>query len=269
MKDAAGGWQATRRLDEARRIMMDGAGQINRVSNVMPLRNVMLLSELIERVRSRDPDLPGLACFYGPSGYGKTKAAAWNANEYECYWVEVKETWSAKKFVSKIIQAMGMTPTGTIGDMVDQAAEELSKSGRPLLIDDAQTLMKPSLVGIIRDLYESSGGTIILIGEEMMPQTLTRWERVHNRMLDWVAAQPCDLREVGLLAELKCPELVIAPEVQQLVLERANAVARRIVVSLRQISEYALAEGLHEIDMSHAKNIRFFTGEAPSPRRVV
>lgn len=248
---------------------MDGSGEFTSVSTVMPLRNVMLLAELVERVRSRDPDLPGMACFSGPSGLGKTKAAAWSANEYGCYHVEMKESWSPKKFVAKIVECMGMNPTGTIGDMVDQAGEELSKSGRPLLLDEAHLLAKPRLIGIVRDLYESSaaaGGTLVLIGEEMLPQTLARWERVHNRMLDWVQAQPCDLREVGLLARLKCPALQLSDEVLQLVLERSQARARRIVVNLRQISEHALKADKTAIGLEDIAQVRFFTGEAPRPR---
>ena len=251
---------------------MDGAGDIGSVIKTMPLRNVMLLAELIERVRSRDPDLPGMACFSGPSGLGKTKAAAWSANEYGCYHVEMKESWSAKKLMAKIIEAMGLNQpgraaTGTIGDMVDQAGEELAKSGRPLLLDEAHLLAKPRLIGIVRDIYESSaGGTVVLIGEEMLPQTLARWERVHNRMLDWVQAQPCDLREVGLLARLKCPALELSNEALQVVLERSQARARRIVVNLNKVSEYALKEDKTVIDLADMAKIQFFTGEAPRPR---
>lgn len=248
---------------------MDGAGDFNGVSTVMPLRNVMLLAELVERVRSRDPDLPGMACFSGPSGLGKTKAAAWSANEYGCYHVEMKESWSRKKFAAKILECMGLTPSGTIGDMVDQAGEELGKSGRPLLIDEAHLLAVGRMSGVVYDIYESSsaaGGTIVVIGEEMLPQTLARWERLHNRMLDWVRAQPCDLREVGLLARLKCPTLELSDEVLDVVLKRSQARARRIVVNLRQISEHALKADKTKIGLDDVKDVKFFTGEAPSPR---
>lgn len=249
---------------------MDGAAEIKTTSGtVAPLRNVMLLNALIQRVQSRDEDLPGLACFYGPSGYGKTKAAVWNAQQYDCYWVEVKSTWTVKKLMMAIAKAIRLPHGGTAGDMIDMIAEELSKSGRPLLIDEADLMLKDSLIGAVRDIYESSQGTIILIGEEKMPQKLQRWERVHNRMLDWVPAQPADLREVGILAKLKCPGLDIAPEVLQLVLEKSHARARRIVVNLRQISEYALTEGKMLITTEDTKKITLFTGEAPAARRLV
>ncbi len=245
---------------------MDGAVNISTSSTVAPLRNVMLLNALINRVQNRDLDLPGLACFFGPSGYGKTKAATWNAQETRAYWVEVKHTWGRKKFAEMILRGMGISPGRTIGDMVEQIGDQLSRSGRPLLIDEADLVATPGMIGVVRDIYESSQGTVILIGEEKLPQTLRRWERVHNRMLDWVAAQPADLREVGLLAQMKCPSLTIAPEVLQTVLERSQARARRIVVNLRQIHEHALSTGLDTITAEDARRITFFSGEAPTPR---
>ncbi|MBN8294707.1 ATP-binding protein [Rhodobacter sp. NTK016B] len=248
---------------------MDGAANTHAVGNVAPLRNVMLLNALINRVQNRDYDLPGLACFFGPSGYGKTKAAVWNAQETRAYWVEVKSTWSRKKFAEMILRSMGIAPARTIGDMVEQIGDQLSRSERPLLIDEADLVAKDGMIGVIRDIYESSQGTVILIGEENLPQTLRKWERVHNRMLDWVAAQPADIREVGLLARMKCPGIEIEPDVQQLVLQKSQARARRIVVNLRQIAEYSLSTGAKRITLAEAKKITFFSGEAPTPRRML
>lgn len=248
---------------------MDGAEKINTAGTIAPLRNVRLLNALINRVQDRDPDLPGLACFFGFSGYGKSKAAVWNAQETRAYWVEVQSTWSRKKLAEKILQQMGIAPGRTISDMVEQIGDQLSKSGRPLLIDEADLVAKDGMIGVIRDIYESSQGTVILIGEENLPQTLKRWERVHNRMLDWVQAQPADLREVGLLAQMKCPGIEITPEVQQIVLEKSQARARRIVVNLRNVLEYALSNGKTVIGETDAKKITFFSGEAPAPRRNV
>lgn len=248
--------------------MVDEAVKINIASNVLPLRNVMLLNALIYRVQERDPDLPGFACFFGPSGYGKSWAATWNAQDTRGYWVEVKNTWGRKKFAEMIARSMGLEPGRTIADTVEQIGEQLSKSGRPLLIDEADLVAKDGMIGVVRDIYESSHGTVILIGEEKLPQTLRRWERIHNRMLDWVAAQPTDLREVGLLVAKKCPGLVIEPAVQQLVLERSQARARRIVVNLSQIAEYAVLTGRDVITEADAAKITFHSGEAPSPRRI-
>lgn len=247
---------------------MDGAGHMNLKGTVAPLRNVMLLNALIQRVQDREEDMPGLACFYGPSGYGKTKSATWNAQHYGCYWVEMKATWSRKKLMAAILKNMGLPEGGTVSDMCDRACEQLLQSERPLLIDEADLMMSNSFMGLLHDLNKGTGqqATIILIGEEEMPQKLRKWERIHNRMLDWVPAQPADLREVGLLANLRFPHLKICEEVQQEILERSHARARRIVVNLRKLSEFALERGIDEITSEHLPDIEFYTGEAPSPR---
>ena len=243
---------------------IDRAGSFSH--GVAPLRNVMLLNQLIQRVNDRDPDLPGMACFYGPSGYGKTTAATWNANETNAYWVEMRESWTRKTLFRAILTNMGIEPRRTIPEMSEQISRQLAVSGRPLLIDEADYLMKAKMIELVRELYEDSKGTIILIGEERLPQNLTKLERTHNRMLDWVAAQPADLHEVRILAKMKCPGVDIDEEVLSEILRSAGGRARRIVVILGQVREHAALKGLDVVSMADVPKIGFFTGDAPAPR---
>lgn len=250
--------------------MLDGMENISLVRNVAPLRNVMLLGALIRKVQQRDEGMPGMACFHGFSGYGKTQAALYNTQATKACWVEVKSVWTRKTLTEKICMNLGI-PTGrTVADSVEKIAQELAQSGRPLLLDEAHILCTDSMMKLLHDLYESAhGSSIILIGEEMLPQSLRRWERVHNRMLDWEPAQPADLREVSILANLKCRGLTIKEEVLEKVLVESQAVARRIVSNLNQIKDYARTEGKSVIDGSDIKAIRWMTGQAPSARRIM
>ena len=93
---------------------MDGTPLFN---SVAPLRNVGALVELIDRVQKRGHGLPGMATFYGPSGYGKTTAAIYAANKYRAYQVQVKSAWTAKKLCTAILQDQGLQPARTIADM--------------------------------------------------------------------------------------------------------------------------------------------------------
>lgn len=236
-------------------------------NSVAPLRNVGALNELIDRVQNRGPNLPGMACFYGPSGYGKTTAAAWNVNAAGAHHIEVKSVWSRKHFCAAIVKELALPPARTLAGMVEQIGEELSKTGRPLLIDEADLLASDASIKVVKDIYESCHGTIILIGEETLPQQLTKWERVHGRMLDWVAAQPADRREVGLLAQIHCPGLEIEEALLGAVLKQSNASMRRICVNLQGITEQARKKGLRKVGLSDCDVSRFFTGSAPAPRR--
>lgn len=51
-------------------------------NSVAPLRNVVAMVQLVDRVISRAPTLPGMAVFYGPSGYGKSSAATYAMNTF-------------------------------------------------------------------------------------------------------------------------------------------------------------------------------------------
>ncbi len=236
-------------------------------NSVAPLRNVTALSALIERVQSRDADLPGMACFYGPSGYGKTTAAVWNANASNAHQIQIKSVWTRKYLCTAIVNELGLDPRKTVAELVDQIADQLMRSGRPLIIDEADYLVKSSMIEVIRDIYESSCATIILIGEEMLPQKLAKWERVHGRMLDWVGAQPADIREVGLLADIHCRGIELDDDLKAMVLKASNASVRRICVNLNMISEVARTKGLDRVSARDWGKADFFTGSAPAPRR--
>lgn len=236
-------------------------------NNVAPLRNVMALSALIDRVQTRHADLPGMACFYGPSGYGKSTAAVWNANATNAYIVECQSCWTKKYLATKIAQEIGLDPAKTTPEIVAQISEELVLSGRALIVDEADYLVESMLIKLIRDIYEGSRAAIILIGEERLPQKLTKWERIHGRMLDCVGAEPADLREVGLLAEIYCRGLEIDDELKAMILKASNASARRISVNLNMITEIARTKGLTRVTAGDWGKAEFFTGSVPAPRR--
>lgn len=237
-------------------------------NTVAPLRNVVALVELTDRVQNRGVGLPGMATFYGPSGYGKTSAAVYAANRFRAYSVQVKSAWTAKKLCGSILTDLGLNPARTVADMIDQIAEEIARSGRPLFIDEADFLVSRNMIEIVRDIYESSGATIILIGEELLPQKLRQWERVHGRMLDWVAAQPGDIDDVRALARIYCPQAEIDAETAHYVLTMAHASIRRISVCLDRVREYAVTHGTRNITKADWSKINWFTGHAPAPRKI-
>ena len=250
--------------------MLDGIDKPNLVKNVAPLRNVMLLGALIRTLQMRDEGMPGMACFHGFSGYGKSQAALYNTQATRACWVEVKSGWTRKTLTEKICLNLGI-PTGrTVADSVEKIGAELAESGRPLLLDEAHILCTDSMMKLVHDLYESAhGSSIVLIGEETLPQSLTRWERVHNRILAWEPAQPADMREVGIPASLKCPGLKISDDVLNHILMSSQAVARRIVSNLNAVKDYARTEGKSFIEAADVAHIRWPSGQAPSPRRIL
>lgn len=236
--------------------------------NVAPLKNVAALLALIDRVENRVPGLPGMATFYGPSGRGKSTAATYAENHTGACHIEVQPLWRAKNLLAGIAGELGIPkPARTAAAIFEQVAQSLLQEQRPLLIDEADRLMRDDMIEVVRGLHEASGAPIILIGEEELPMKLTRWERVHGRMLDWVAVQPADLADVGQLATIYAPGIEITGDLRQLLLDSSRRSHRYVSNNLARVAEFALTKGLSRVGAAEWGKGKFFSGEAPPPRR--
>lgn len=219
-------------------------------NSIAPLQNVSLCSQAINSAMNRANGLPGIIAFYGPSGWGKSFAATWSANKYRAYYVQCKSVWTRKAFLKAVLMEMGIAPANTIAEMVDQVSQELALSGRPLIIDEADFLIDKKYIEIVRDIYESNFGVILLIGEEQLPAKLKKTERFHNRVLNWIQAQPASQSDAQTLAEIYAPDTKIHPDLLEKVVDVSRNVTRRICVNLSQINETSKMEGWDEVDMS-------------------
>ena len=163
---------------------------------------------------------------------------------------------------------MGIKPAGTIPEMADQIAEELAASGRPLIIDEMDHLVASGQVELIRDLYESSQASILLIGEEMLPTKLKKFERFHGRVLSWVPAQPVSLEDARNLAPVYSPGVAIADDLLAHLVKKSLGSVRRVAVNLEQLAEAATVQGRRELELADLQrlNLELYTGAAPSPR---
>ncbi|WP_186030015.1 AAA family ATPase [Burkholderia gladioli] len=233
---------------------------------VAQIANLNLCNIAIEKAISRSANLPGLVCFYGPSGYGKSMAANYVANDRRARYVQAKSVWTKKHFLKAILFEMGIKPGGTIPEMADQVAEELAASGRPLIIDEMDHLVDRNAVELVRDLYESSQAPILMIGEEALPGKLKRWERMHGRVLAWVPALPVTVDDARQLATMYCREVEIADDLLARLVELSHGSVRRVCVNLERIQEEALTAGKDAMNLALWGKRELYTGEAPKRR---
>lgn len=240
---------------------------MSQTHGVAQIANLNLCAIAIERAMTRSSGLPGLVCFYGPSGFGKSFSACRVAVQLRAYYVQAKSIWTKKAFLQAILREMNIKAAATIAEMADQVAQELAASQRPLIIDEMDHIVDKRYVELVRDLYEMSQAPILLIGEEGLPGKLKRWERFHGRVLAWMPAQPVSLDDARKLAPIYCPKVDLADDLLAHLVELAHGSVRRVAVNLELIQEECLAEGKRSIDRAAWGARELYTGEAPRLRR--
>ncbi len=98
--------------------------------NVAPLANVVRLNTLIERCDARASGLPGMGCFYGRAGLGKTFGGVFMANRFHACHVQALPFGGTKKLFQMIVTELGLRPRNTVADLFDQAVGQRSTSRR-------------------------------------------------------------------------------------------------------------------------------------------
>lgn len=228
------------------------------------IHNLELVRTAAERLTGRVSGLPGMAVLYGPAGYGKTTAALAVANDNRSYFVQMRSAWTRKVLLEKILVEMSITPSGTIGKLLDQVCEQLAASERMLIIDEFDYCTRnDNTIELVRDIYEGSQSTLLLLGEEMLPHKLKRWERFHSRVLSWIPAQPVSLADAAQLAPIYCPDARVAEDLLAYLVERSGGSVRRVCVNLAGIAEAAAVEGLGTVTRAQWGDRPIYTGEAP------
>lgn len=238
-----------------------------KATTTAPLTNVALFSDLMGRITDRPRHLPGLGVFYGFSGLGKTWSARYAANRHRAFYIEAGESWTRARLLKALLAELGRPPGGTVADMVDQAIEALVVSDRPVIIDEADHIVRRGAVELVREIHDKSGAAIALLGEELLPQAISRKsERTHNRVLVWTAAQLAGTDDVGTLAGLYYPHLDIEPALLEALAKASAGRIRRVAVNLEMLANTAAVEGWPAATLDRWGDRAWYTGQAPGRR---
>ena len=235
-------------------------------NSIRPLRNVAALTTLIKRVEGREFGLPGMAVFYGPTGFGKTYAACHASAVQKAIHIPVQRLWTQKTLLTAILRELSIVPRKTLAEMMMQANEALAAAQRPLIIDETDYAIERGMIEIIRDFHDGSHVPVILIGMEMLPQKLRKWELVDGRILSWVAAEPADLRDARLLADIYALGVKIDDALLKRILQTNKGSVRRISTDLAHVLEQSKLQGVREMTLDAWGDAPFLRGDAPGPR---
>ena len=236
-------------------------------NRIAAITNVALCYQALDRAIHRSHGLPGMVVFHGFSGYGKSHASANTANRLDAVYVQCKSTWTKRAFLEALAIELNLTPEKTVARLMEQICSELMRSQRPVMIDEADHLADKKQVMMLMDIYEGSQAPIMLIGEENLPAKLGLYEKIHNRILDWVPAQPCEMHDVLELAKIYAPGINIDEALLQNLHAATKGVTRRICVNLDSIAQFARNNGTQHVTLANYSE-PLFTSQAPKRRKI-
>ena len=124
------------------------------------------------------------------------------------------------------------------------------------------------MIELARDIYESCQAPVILVGEEKLPQDLTRWENIHNRQLAWEPALACNLPDAEKLAPIYAAGINVGADLLGAIVDASGGSIRRVAINLARAKELAMGRGRRLADLELWGNRAFETGQPPAVRRV-
>lgn len=235
---------------------------------IAPLKNLMTAYGVAQRIIDRPAGVDGLGLFYGPSGYGKSKASIYVQNKTNAIYLEVFDYWTKRKFCQALLTELGVDKArGTVADMMDHALRLLQDDpNRLMIIDEADKLVDKGMIELVRDIYKGARIPVLLVGEEKLPEKLKAYERCENRVTAYGMANPSDLDDARALAKVFHPKLIFGDDLLAEVVRQTRGVASRVVTSLAEIGQFARAGGLSEVGLNDYTG-SYFTGQAPRRAR--
>lgn len=241
--------------------MTDSMPTLRGISEPAQLTNMRLgLSTMLD-CQDAEEGSPRMGLFYGPSGYGKSVAAATVAARLNAAYVVAKSIWTQRSLLEAIAVEIGITsPARTAPRLLDQVVDQLLEEPQPLIVDEMDHLVTKKSVEIIRDIHDNARIPVLMIGEEALPAKLKAWERFDNRILVATPAQPADLRDARLLRAYYCQKVDVADDLLDAIMAATGGITRRLVTNLQMVQKHAIAAGRDRIALADWDGRKFRTG---------
>ncbi len=237
---------------------------VGQSSKIVPMRSVQQFQELMITVMEAPPWLPNWGGFYGPAGRGKSTASAHSALRSNALLFECSSTWSTGSLIDAMCSELNLGPIkGPISARERKIIDVLSDDPVPMIFDEADHLVKKSLIDVIRGISDKSRSPVILIGEEQLPMKLEQFERAHSRVLRWEHCVPCTFEEAKDILKLRAEGILIADDLLKQIVADVQGNTRYIVTNIERVKNFARLNGLLEVNVA-AYSVDIYRGKPAS-----
>lgn len=192
------------------------------------------------------------ACIWGRAGRGKTRTAQWYiANTPGCHYVLALQVWrhSPAELLRALARELSITaPPHRLGPLFAAIAERLIAARRPTVFIDEPDKLTLHHLEIIRDLTESTGAPIVLIGEEGLPELMRRERRIWSRTQQTVPFRPFAVPDIVQYASAAAGIRFTSPAAADAVFKASDGDIRLVKIACMHLVQALNAKGTAEAD---------------------
>lgn len=210
-------------------------------------QNVKNFINLMNNIKNRPENVPGIALVYGEPGLGKSKTVLWWIAQNDAVYIRGTNLMTGRWLVQEIVEELGEIPYHYSIDLFKQCVRILTERQIPIIVDEVDYLASDlKTIETIRDLHDKTGVPIILVGMAMAKNKLRRYKHLYDRISEVVQFKSFshkDIKDiVTQLSEVEMTECAI-----KFIYSKSNRF-RQIVRIINRAEQIATANGLSVLD---------------------
>jgi len=210
-------------------------------------QNVKSFINLMNNIKNRPENVPGMALVYGEPGLGKSKAVLWWVAQNDAVYIRGTNLMSGRWFIKEVVEELGEIPYHYSMDLFNQCIRLLIERQIPIIVDEIDYLATDAkTIETIRDVHDKTNVPVILVGMGMAQRKLARYKHLYDRISEVVKFKyfnKNDVKEIiTQLSEVEMTECAI-----KFIYSKSNRF-RQIVRLINKAEQIAQANGLSTID---------------------
>ncbi len=229
--------------------------------------NVRRFLAAVRELNDRPIGVEGMGLLWGHPGEGKSTTIAYATNTLNGIFLRVNACWTVTSLLGALMVELGQ-PSGRFrAPMVDASVRCLMEQPRPIFIDEADYLLRQTdMLDVMRDIYDTTGSPVILIGMEEMARKVQTNGRFARRITQWVEFRGISLKDARTLADTVC-EVAVEDDLLTRLHEASKANIGRMTTGLSRIERLAKFNKIESMSLDVWGDRPFFFDQPNFRRR--
>ena len=212
--------------------------------------NVRRFLAAVRELNDRPLGVEGMGLLWGQPGEGKSTTVAFATNTLDGIFLRANACWTVTSMLGALMIELGQPAGRYRAPMIDASVRCLMENPRPIFIDEADYLLRQTdMLDVMRDIYDSTGSPVCLIGMETMARKVQTNGRFARRITQWVEFRGITLHDTRTLADTIC-EVAVEDDLLQRLHDASKANIGRMTTGLSRIEQLSRINKLESVNLA-------------------